>query len=526
MNCRCEIKEPYNQWRLPTTDDGKPVAVPIHYDVDLEFSGLYESDKIDGNFYFNGTSTVEFVLNDDVCSFNLHVNGEYDIMSLLVFVDGSPASVTFTLNTDYQYLTVFGDYKILMSSNVRVTVTYRVRMPTGLIGLYLAHYQNNEGQTRYLAATQFETIGARMAFPCFDEPGLKATFTFSIKYKYDEYSAIFNTGVIRSTSDGTWTTNYYETTMLMPTYLLAILVSDYHLESKGVSDKGVHIRIVGRKGWEDQTEFALQEALTIVDAMSDKFQYDYCRPFEGGECKSDQAAIPQFSFGAMENWGLITYREYYLFINEKRDPFLRKRAATSLIGHELIHMWFGNTVSCPWWDELYINEAFGSIGGYLGLIFAKSNDEIDYQWEDEYLQGQTYSALITDGRPNSRPMVNNANNGDLRVETPSEISGQFDGIGYDKSGSIMLMIRALIGDDLWTSGLVNYLYGQEFGSANWAQLLGYWDDVLELQDPALNLDGMTITEIMQPYFRQMGYPVLKIQSKARFDYFDTISVIL
>jgi len=174
----------------------------------------------------------------------------------------------------------------------------------------------------------------------------------------------------------------------MSTYLLAILVSDYHLESVGTSPKGVKVRILGRKGWEDQSHFALQEAMSIVDKMSDKFEYDYCKAFEGKVCKSDQAAIPQFSFGAMENWGLINYREYFLFIDDRRDHFLRKRSATSILGHELIHMWFGNTVTANWWDELYINEAFGTIGGYLGLTYGESNSLINYQWEDEQLQSR------------------------------------------------------------------------------------------------------------------------------------------
>ena len=111
------------------------------------------------------------------------------------------------------------------------------------------------------------------------------------------------------------------------------------------------------------------------------------------------------SFGAMENWGLITYREYFLHIDEKRDTFLRKRSATSIIGHELIHQWFGNLVTCDWWDEIYINEAFGSIGGYLGLIWANETTGAEYQWEDEYLCSQTFSGMNTDSRNTSRPMV-------------------------------------------------------------------------------------------------------------------------
>ena len=135
---------------------------------------------------------------------------------------------------------------------------------------------------KYLLATQYESSNARMTFPCMDEPLLKATFQFSIKYKYDpEYTAIFNTGIERAVQDGDWTTNYYHKTMKMPTYLLAILVSDFSLENYGKSEKGVEVRIIGRKGWEDQSAFALQEALSVVDGFSELFDWDYCEAFEG-----------------------------------------------------------------------------------------------------------------------------------------------------------------------------------------------------------------------------------------------------
>mgnify|MGYP000295901247 CR=1 FL=1 len=126
------------------------------------------------------------------------------------------------------------------------------------------------------------------------------------------------------------------------------------------------MRIIGRKGWEEDSQFALGEAMREVDGFSEKFAIDYCEAFEGMPCKSDQTGIPQFAAGAMENWGLITYKEYLLFFDERRDNFMRRRSISSVIGHELIHQWFGNTVTCHWWDEIYINEAFGSIGGFMG----------------------------------------------------------------------------------------------------------------------------------------------------------------
>lgn len=294
-----------------------------------------------------------------------------------------------------------------------------------------------------------------------------------------------------------------------------MLVSDFNTDASGVSADGVKVRILGREEWKNETQWALDETLSVVDGLSEKFGYQYCDSFPGptgenGNCKSDQVSVPQFGAGAMENWGLITYREYYMHIDQARDPFRRKYYSTSIIGHELIHQWFGNLVTCPWWDEIYINEAFGSIGGYLGLIYSKSHEKINYQWEDEYLIDEGYSGMYTDGTIFSRPMVNNVNNGELKVETPQELSNQFDRIAYPKSGSVMMMIRAVLGDELWTKGLQNYLQGMKFDVSTGDNLLTFWDGVLTPSVKENKLGNMTASEAFEPFFKQMGLPALKI----------------
>ena len=149
------------------------------------------------------------------------------------------------------------------------------------------------------------------------------------------------------------------------------------------------------------------------------------------------------------------------------------------------------------------------------LYFSDQNLDADYQWEDEYLCSQTFSGMVSDSRNNSRPMVNNVNNDvansrNYPVDTDLRINRQFDNIAYNKAGSIMLMIRALIGDELWTEGLSNYLNTRKFQTATWDQLLVFWDDAVKgsSDENLLNLEGRTITQIFEPYFRQMGVPAL------------------
>ena len=276
---------------------------------------------------------------------------------------------------------------------------------------------------------------------------------------------------------------------------------------------------LGNSYFGNQAEFALQEATSLVDAFSDFFDLDYCEDFiwqtpatdaiQGTEqerrkalCKSDQAGIPTFGPGAMENWGLILYREYYVFSNEKRDDNMVRRSTTRIVGHELIHQWWGNLVTCPWWDEIYINEAFGSIGGYLGMRFAKSNETYQYAWEDEYLATQGFQGLEYDGRNTSHPMVNRMNNGDLQVVTPAEIGIQFDRIAYNKAGSVMMMIRAVLGEDKWVEGLQDCLKNNKYKNVGYEILLdSYGLDHVEGTEK-------NIRQLFEPYFLQMGYPIL------------------
>ena len=179
-----------------------------------------------------------------------------------------------------------------------------------------------------------------------------------------------------------------------------------------------------------------------------------------------------------------------------------------------MHQWFGNLVTCDWWDEIYVNEAFGSIGGYLGL--SMTGTEAEFQWEDEYLCSQTFSGMITDSFNSSRPMVNRQNNDETNqnypVDSPARISKQFDNIGYNKAGSVMMMIRALIGDNLWTQALHNYLEDRKFKTGQWFHLLDHFDSVVENSSDKdlLNFDGHKIRSVFEPYFLQMGLPMLKI----------------
>ena len=346
---------------------------------------------VEGRFQYHGASTIQARMNDDACQIVVHTNFDtVTIKSVHLSVGKDPlyVKISWDKNDEKQYLRVTPEYPLSKNTLIKLSFTFMVNVPKNtesLDGLYSSYYDDADGTRNYLLATQFEAWGARMAFPCFDEPALKATFDMTISYKhYGRYTAMFNTPPKDTTRLEGVTMDTFHRTMKISPYILAIVVAPFTKVST-VSPGGVDVGVIGRDIWKQDAQYALDEAAIIIDRLGEKFGIEYCSAY-GENCKSDQIAIPQMRFGAMENWGLVTYREYYLYYVEGRDNFLRKRQSSSIIGHELIHQWFGNLVTCDWWDEIYINEAFGSIGGYLGL--SMTGTDAEFQWEDEYLCSQ------------------------------------------------------------------------------------------------------------------------------------------
>ncbi|CBY34741.1 unnamed protein product [Oikopleura dioica] len=508
----------FNSWYLPRNEMGESHYKPTQYYVDLSIRNLTEGAQEDGDFYYDGTSQVDLTSSVALDEIHIHVDREefMKITGYVVRANGKVVPVRKTVHNSNRFLFSFYlDATIPADTQISLIMNYVVKLTTATEGLYLGHYEDEKTkETLYLLSTQFESTHARECFPCFDEPSLKAQYKFTIEFDKgvrQDYTAIYNMDIEKEIDLGNnRQKNVYYNSMPMATYLNAILVSPFNTESKE---------------WKDDTIYALNEAMSIVDNFSIYFDWNYCHAFKNktnnnaiGElvCKTDQTGIPQFRSGAMENWGLITYREYYLHYNSQRDTNLVRRTVTRIVGHELIHQWFGNLITCKWWDEIYINEAWGSIGGYLGLQQAESMNNVQYEWEDEYLTTQGYSGFTYDGRNTSRPMVNNANNGLLKVETPNEISRQFDSIAYNKAGSVMMMIREVIGEDLWQAGLRKYLKDNQYTSPTWREQLQAWDDVVP--DFETNTDygendaykPASLTEAFTPYFLQMGYPLLEI----------------
>ncbi|XP_063166501.1 glutamyl aminopeptidase isoform X2 [Candoia aspera] len=335
---------------------------------------------------------------------------------------------------------------------------------------------------RYIAATDHEPTDARKSFPCFDEPNKKATYKISITHKCD-YKALSNMPVEGTVSlDNGWTKTIFMKSVPMSTYLVAWAVHQFEYTERN-SSHGIPLRIYAQPQQINTANYAADVTKVVFDYFEQYFDMNYSLP------KLDEIAIPDFGTGAMENWGLITYRETNLLYDPEESAASNKQRVAAVVAHEVVHQWFGNIVTMDWWDDLWLNEGFASFFEFMGVNAAENN----WQMLDQILIDDLLPVLKDDSLLSSHPIT-------VNVSSPDEITSVFDGISYSKGASLLRMLEDWISPNHFRTGCQRYLTDYHFKNAK-------TDDFWAAME---QVSGKPVKEVMDTWTRQMGYPLLKV----------------
>ena len=360
-------------------------------------------------------------------------------------------------------------------SKLRITIFYDGKLNENMEGAYLSTYEYG-GKTEMIVATQFESHYAREAFVCIDEPAAKAVFKLAITTPDKDDLVLMNVPA-------------GEPTPRMSTYLLAVVIGKFHGKTV-VNEHGTEITTYAALNQDvDAVDFANEIAAKSLEFYDDNFGVPY--PLK----KLDQVALPDFEAGAMENWGLVTYRESMLLAGRNATLSTKKSVALT-VAHELSHQWFGDLVTMKWWDDLWLNESFASVMEYFAVDFIHP----EYKIFEGFFTGDALAAL-------RRDCLSGVQSVHQDVEDPAEIATLFDGaIVYAKGARLMLMVVRAMGWEKFCKGLRDYFerhqYQNTVGDDLWRALNKYAD--------------FDVKKMMHAFIDRPGYPVITDGKQRRF----------
>lgn len=452
---------------------------PEHYDLNLTIDRT--RDLIEGTVKIRGLAHTKTI--------KLHAVG-LEIRSVAQISETSPDE---TSSLDFQHSGDTLEITLPEPGNLALEISYQTTLNKNMEACYLSTYQH-DGETKRIAATQFESHYARETFPCIDEPAAKATFALSLTIPdlAADDVVLANTPLKPANPSlksadvpsqlQTANTFAFEPTPKMSTYLLAWVVGPFH-SVETVNQHGV--KVVSYAALNQPREsliFANETAARALDFYNEKFGVKYPLP------KLDQVALPDFEAGAMENWGLVTYRESCLLADQ--DAALETKQSVAItVTHELSHQWFGDLVTMAWWDDLWLNESFATMMEFVATdaLYPELN-----AWQD-FFTSDCLAALKRDSLPGVQSVQQ-------EVHDPAEIATLFDSaIVYAKGARLMLMLYRLTGDEAFMKGLRDYFekyqYQNTVGDDLWNSLQPYAD--------------FPVKDFMDTWITQPGYPAIE-----------------
>jgi aminopeptidase 2 len=397
-------------------------------------------------------------------------------------------SPTLDYDEDSNTTKVSFDKTIPAGSKASLTMTFTGILNDNMAGFYRSSFKDKAGNTTYMATTQMEPTDARRAFPCFDEPALKAKFTVTL-IADEKMTCLSNMDVASETTVNSSTTSKgkkkavtFNPTPLMSTYLLAFIVGELnYIETNAFR---VPVRVYAPVDRDiEHGRFSLELAAKTLDFYEKTFDSPFPLP------KMDMIAIPDFSAGAMENWGLITYRVVDVLIDEKVSGASTKQRVAETVQHELAHQWFGNLVTMDFWDGLWLNEGFATwMSWYSCNVFYP-----DWKVWEGYVTDNLASALSLDSLRSSHPI-------EVPVKRADEVNQIFDAISYSKGSCVLRMLSKQLGEETFMEGVRRYLKKHAYGNTETGDLWAALSDA----------SGKDVEKIMDIWTKKVGFPVVTV----------------
>nr|CAD7397386.1 unnamed protein product [Timema cristinae] len=509
-------------YRLPAT------TLPLHYDL------LLHPDLEGGTF----TGEVTIKVNVTQARRSLVVNCKLlEVLSTRLWrLDAGGGEVALKRAFEYPanefWVAEVGDSAGLAPGTYSLKMEFSGKLTDKIVGFYRSVYVDPSSQERRLIATsKFQPTYARQAYPCFDEPGFKSQFRVRLVRPNQGYSALSNMDQVGEVSDSPapgLTTAEFRTSVPMVTYLTCFIVSDFQRLPPVNISQGFPFSVYSTPAQVNKTAYALELGSKVTEYYINYFNIPYPLP------KLDMIAIPDFVSGAMEHWGLVTFRETLMLYDPNISSTANQQRVALVVAHELAHMWFGNLMTLKWWNDLWLNEGFATYMEYKGV----DNAHPDWHVMDSFLVDELHPVMVLDAVLSSHPIVQS-------VGHPDEITELFDTISYNKevnphlrgtkvenhlgkttpsspdrdsnldlpvfssraqhdkrAASIIRMLEDFMGADKFREGVSRFLNKFKFSNALTQDLY----DELESSGP----EALDITRVMDTWTRQMGFPVVTV----------------
>ncbi|CAK1599085.1 unnamed protein product [Parnassius mnemosyne] len=483
-------------YRLPEDLD------PIHYDI--EVTPYFEATANKDAFTFDGEVTIYVrATKNGINSLIVQENVREIISVTLTDKAGTPIAVNasnpFERLRQYHFLKVnLQDGVTLENGSVyKLTIVYLGNINETPLsrGVFRGSYRGNDGRLHWYAATHLQPTNSRQAFPSFDEPGFKSTFNITINRPAHFTTSFSNMRIAETIPMGDRVKEIFNTTPRMSAYLVTFHISEEFTVIAENNDTARSYRILARPNAQGQGAYALEVGPPLTLWLSEYLGIDYYAM--GEDMKNDQIATPDWASGATENWGLVSYREVRLLYEEGETNVLDKKSVATITAHELAHKWFGNLVTCRWWNNVWINEGFASYFEYFAMNGVDPSMELEDQFNVFYLQ----SALSTDASASTRALQHTVN-------SPAQVTGHFSGISYTKGASLLQMLKHFVTENTFRKALNYFLVDRSYEHAFPSDLYNSFARAVA-EDSVLD-SGVNITEFMRYWVEERGYPVLNV----------------